>query len=239
MLLRRIARHQRIEIVAADPALHLRKALARSRRASRSPSCEHVAKQSGPLVARSRRRAEIARHLAEMQERAVGQHGVASTACCRAWCRSAASARRRNCCRPCRRWWRATAVETSTGNHRPCGFELRVEIVEHDARLDHAGCVLDVERDDAVQVFGEIDDEAVIDGLAALRGAAAARRDGHARRRGRSPASAAPRPWLRGTTTPSGIDLVERGVGRIAAAAERVEQHVAGGLGRSRSSSVV
>ena len=37
--------------------------------------------------------------------------------------------------------------------------------------------VLDVERNDAVQVFGEIDDDAVIDGLAALRGSAAARGD--------------------------------------------------------------
>ena len=54
-------------------------------------------------------------------------------------------------------------------------FELPVEVVEHDARLDHAGAVLDVERDDAVQMFGKVDDDAVIDGLAALRGAAAAR----------------------------------------------------------------
>ena len=56
-------------------------------------------------------------------------------------------------------------------------FELPVEIVEHDAGFDHASAVFDVERDDAVQVLGEIDDDAVIDGLAALRGAAAARGD--------------------------------------------------------------
>jgi hypothetical protein len=60
--------------------------------------------------------------------------------------------------------------------------ELPVEVVEHDARLDHARAVLDVERDDAVQVFGEIDDDAVIDGLATLRGPDAASRP--ARRRG-------------------------------------------------------
>ena len=41
----------------------------------------------------------------------------------------------------------------------------------------HAAAVLDIERDDAVQVFGKIDDDSVIDGLAALRRAAAARRD--------------------------------------------------------------
>ena len=59
-------------------------------------------------------------------------------------------------------------------------FELAVEVVEHDAGLDHAGAVFDVEREDAVQVLGEVDDDAVIDGLAALRGAAAARGDDQA-----------------------------------------------------------
>ena len=56
-------------------------------------------------------------------------------------------------------------------------LELAVEVVEHDAGLDHAGAVFDVEREEAVQVLGEIDDDALIDGLAALRGAAAARGD--------------------------------------------------------------
>src|SRR5205085_7016267 len=52
--------------------------------------------------------------------------------------------------------------------------ELAVEVVEHDAGFDDATAVLDVEREDAVEVLGEIDDDAVIDGLAALRSAAAA-----------------------------------------------------------------
>jgi hypothetical protein len=56
-------------------------------------------------------------------------------------------------------------------------FELAVEVVEHDAGLDHAAAVLNVEREQAVEVFGKIDDDAVVDGLAALRGAAAARGD--------------------------------------------------------------
>ena len=56
-------------------------------------------------------------------------------------------------------------------------FELAVEIVEHDAGFDHAGAIFDIEREDAVQVLGKVDDDAVIDGLAALRGAAAARGD--------------------------------------------------------------
>ena len=56
-------------------------------------------------------------------------------------------------------------------------LELAVEVIEHDARLDDAAVVFDVERDDAVQMLGKIDDDAVIDSLAALRRAAAARRD--------------------------------------------------------------
>ena len=89
--------------------------------------------------------------------------------------------------------------------------------------------VLDVEREDAVQVFREIDDDAVIDGLAALRGAAAARGDDPpriARDRER------PQRLVHGAGHHHARrhDLVERGVGRIAAAAEGVEQHLAGDL---------
>ena len=65
-----IARHQRIEIVAADAALHLWKflgdfgSLALAKR-------QHVAKQVKPAIAGIHLR-QIARYLAEMQKRAVG-----------------------------------------------------------------------------------------------------------------------------------------------------------------------
>ena len=115
---------------------------------------------------------------------------------------------------------------------QPVLFELPVEVVEHDAGLDHARAVLDVERDDAVEVFGEVDDDAVIDGLAALRGAAAARRDD-------PPVVAGDRERPQrlvhgpGDHDPGGHDLIERGVGGIAAAVERVEEDVARDLPRS------
>ena len=82
-------------------------------------------------------------------------------------------------------------------------FELAVEIVEHDAGLDHASAVFDVEREDAVQVLGKVDDDSLVDGLAALRGAAAARGDDPAL----VPAIASARSassMVRGTTTPRG-----------------------------------
>ncbi len=102
-------------------------------------------------------------------------------------------------------------------------FELPVEIVEHDPRFDHANAVLDVERDNAIQVFGEIDDDTLIDGLSALRGPAAARGDdapciaGNRQR---------PQRLIRGPGNhdPSRHDLIKRSVGRIPATIERVEE---------------
>jgi len=124
---------------------------------------------------------------------------------------------------------------------------LPVEIVEHDAGFDDAGLVLDIERDQAVEVFGEVDDDAVIDGLAALRGAAAARRDLAAcvardrKRAQRLVGRARDHDGFR-------HDLVERGIGGITAAVERVEEDLArefarqplfqfrrAGIGHSRS----
>ena len=118
------------------------------------------------------------------------------------------------------------AVETSTGKPQSVRLELTVEVVEHDAGLDDAGSIFDIERQDAVQVLGRVDDEAAVDGLAALRRAAAARRDRDAfvardRERGER---------LLGRARddhPERHDLVKRGIGRIAPAVEGVEQDAA------------
>ncbi len=80
-------------------------------------------------------------------------------------------------------------------------------------------------------MFGKVDDDAVVDGLAALRGAAAARRDdqpvvaGDGERAQRLVHG--PRDY-----DPGGHDLVERGVGRIAAAVGAIEEDVAGNFAR-------
>ena len=52
------------------------------------------------------------------------------------------------------------AVETSTGNHRPCGLSCAVEIVEHDAGLDPGAAAGDVEVEDAVEILRAVDDDA-------------------------------------------------------------------------------
>ena len=169
-----IARHQRIEVVAADAALHFREFRGDLGRFAFAES-QHVGKQIEAVVARVQPRG-IARHLAEMKHRAVGEgsvhrqrvvaHGAVAQ-------RAAAAG--------------IVAGHAADGGARRGGdidrepqamfSELPVEVVQDDSRLDHTASIFDVERDDAVQVFREIDDDAVIDGLAALRRAAAARRD--------------------------------------------------------------
>ena len=175
---------QRIEIVAADAPLHLRKTgrdlggLARAER-------QHIPRQhGGRIVRRDRRiilcdRSEI-HHVAVGERRAHCQRIVAHGAVAQ---RTAAAG--------------IVAGHAADGGARrggdidrkpqPVFFQLAVQVVEHDAGFDHAGSRLDIERQDLVEVLGDVDDNAAVDRLAALRGAAAARgddaaslaRDGH------------------------------------------------------------
>ena len=223
-----VARHQRIEIVAADAALHFRKFLGDFGRFPFAES-QHVGKQIEAVVARIQP-GEIARHLTEMKHRAVGKgcvhrqrviaHGAVAQ-------RAAAAG--------------IVAGHAADGGARRGGdidrkpqamfSELPVEVIQHDSRLDHAASIFDVERDDAVQVLGEIDDDAVIDGLAALRRAAAARRDDPAVVPGDAERSQG---FVDGARHHHARrhDLVERRVGGIAAAVEPVEENLAGNLAR-------
>ena len=117
-----LAGHQRVEIVAADAALHLGKARGDLVGLARADG-EQVL---GERPQRRRHVVEVAADAAEMRERAVGQHRVDRRSRCRAWCRSA-------CERPPQELLPAMppmvareAVEMSTGNHRPCGLSWRL-----------------------------------------------------------------------------------------------------------------
>jgi len=72
-VVRRIARNESIEIVAADPALHFRKPVGDLGRLALA-ECQHVAKQRGGFGRFHSRK--VARHLCEMQPRAVGQSSI-------------------------------------------------------------------------------------------------------------------------------------------------------------------
>ena len=108
----------------------------------------------------------------------------------------------------------------------PMRTQLAIEVVEHDAGLDHAAPVLGIEFENAVQVFRTIDHQRMVDRLAALGGAATSREHGCS--------------FLIGQTNRRlGLfycarhndaerhHLVVRSIGSVAAAVERIEQHVA------------
>ena len=94
-------------------------------------------------------------------------------------------------------------VEMSTGNHSPCGLSRPVELVEHDAGLDHAAAPGDVELEHAVEMLRAVDDQRGIDGLAGLRGAPAARQ--RSPPRAPAPSACSASVIERGITTPTGI----------------------------------
>ncbi len=109
---------------------------------------------------------------------------------------------------------------------QPVLAQLPIEPVEHDPRLDPRAAPLDIDLDHPVEMFAAIDDQRARHGLPALRGAAAARQHRHPllaryRDRGRGVLAA-----FRHDDTQR-LDLVDRGIGRIASAAERIEQHLA------------
>ena len=105
-------------------------------------------------------------------------------------------------------------------------LQARIELVEHEAGLDPGGLRLDVELEQLAQVLARVEHERGADGLAALRRARAAGQQRHpglgrdlerALRVGRGPRH----------DDAERLDLVNRRVGRIAAAVVGAEQHVA------------
>ena len=107
----------------------------------------------------------------------------------------------------------------------PVGFKLPVEIVEHDAGLHRAAGALDVEIEDAGEVFRAVHHQRLADRLTGLRGAAAARQHADAVGAGKLNC---PLGLLHGARHHHADrhDLVMRGVGGIAPAREAVETHL-------------
>ena len=118
----------------------------------------------------------------------------------------------------------------STGNHSPCGLSWRLRSSSTMPGSTVHARVLDVEIEDAREIFRAIDDQRFADGLAGLRRAAAARQDGRALAAGNR-------------YRPIGLldrarrdhadrhDLVVGGIGCVAAARKTVELNLAGQFG--------
>ena len=105
-------------------------------------------------------------------------------------------------------------------------LEKSIQLIENQARFDPGGAGLDVEVEDPVQVFGNVDDDRFADCLAALRCAAAPGQDRHAFVGGDFDDAGDIIGGLRDDAADR-FYLVVGGIGRITAAAERVEQNLA------------
>jgi hypothetical protein len=109
---------------------------------------------------------------------------------------------------------------------QPILAQQPIEAVEHHPRLDPRPPPFDIDRDHTVEMFTAVDDQRSCHRLPALRGTRTARQHRHplfTRNRDRRRRILAA---LQHDNTQR-LDLVDRGIGRIASAAERVEQHLA------------
>ncbi len=165
---------QGVEIVAADAALHFRETFGDFAGFAVTQR-QQVAKQRDLRIIGIQPR-NVARHVAKLQHLSIGKRGLQ---------REGVVAHGAVAQRPAAAGIVAGhAADGGAGRRRDIHrkpqavpLELAIEVVEHDAGLDHTGAILDIERQDLVQVFRDVDDDAGVDGLAALRGATATRCD--------------------------------------------------------------
>ena len=113
---------------------------------------------------------------------------------------------------------------------QPRGFQLAIELIEHDARLDHAAAIDGIDLEHIVEMARAVDHDRCVDGLSGLRGAAAARRHRHALGAANRDRAVRFRDRARGHDTER-HDLIMRGVGGIAPTREHIETHLAGLFG--------
>ena len=214
---------ERVEIVTADPALHLGKVRV-DRFGLAGGDGEEVASERNERRL-PRQVGEVARRRTEMRMRAVRQdsvdreHVLAGVAVAQ---RARAAG--------------IVADHAADGGARgggdvdrkpqPVRSQPAIELVEHDAGLDRAAPAGHVERQHVVEMARAVDDQRGIHGLAGLRGAGAARQHAHAfLARERERVLGFFHRARRDHTDRH--DLVVRGVGGIAPARERVEVHLA------------
>ena len=117
-------------------------------------------------------------------------------------------------------------VETSTGYQRPCGFSQALSWSSTTPGCTVTCGLVLVEAHDLAQMLGDVDDQRLAHGLAALRRAGAARHDG-----GLGVARDVDDQRQVGLVArhhhTHRLDLVDRGVGRVAPARGLVEKDLA------------
>ena len=115
------------------------------------------------------------------------------------------------------------AVEMSGAKRRPCGLQLRVQLVEHDARLDARPALGGVHLEDAVEVLRGVELEAGADRLPGLRRAAAARGDRDTVATGDLDRADHVVPRARDDDAER-LDLIDAGVGGVEGAGDGIER---------------
>ena len=217
---------ERVDVVAADPALELREALRDLRRVL-APEREEV---PGQHAERGVFGEQIGRHEAESGARPARQDGVDGEHVCAH--RAVAD-----------RTGAATVVAGHAADRRPAArrdvhrevkpvlAQEGVQAIEHHAGLDRDAPLLRGEGGDAVEMPGHVDDEAGADRLAALGGAGPAREYRHTGL-SRDLDGAPDVGRIAGHDYAQRRNLVVRGVGAVAPAREGVEVHLALELSR-------
>ena len=214
---------QHVEVVAADTPQQLGKAvldLIGFARGDSTDSSYQIEIAPGRIEL-----AEIGRHRAELELAAVGQHGVNRTHVvhhvavayrARAAAVVAGHAAER----------RLRAGRNVDRIPQPVRPEPGIETIEHHAGLHAYRARVPIEGDHLIQIFAMVDHQRVANGLAALRRATPARqyRDTLFQRNLQRDLCVALGFWDHHTDR---LELVDRRVGRIAAARVGVEQHIA------------
>ncbi len=221
-------RHQRIDVVAADAALHLGKArrdligLAGAQR-------EQVARQR--LERRQLRQVgQVCRNGPEVRLLPSARRASTTSTFCTPCCRRRSERPPQELFAVMPPMVAREAVETSTGNHSPCGLSARLRSSSTMPGSTRAAPAGHVEVKHARQVLGAVDDDGLVHRLAGLRGAAAARQHAHALGAA-NPDRAFGFFYRARDDHAERHDLVVRGVGRIAAAGEAVEIHAGADFG--------
>ncbi|KNX42614.1 hypothetical protein ROTO_09160 [Roseovarius tolerans] len=208
----RVAGHQRVDIVAANAALHLRETGSDLIGFARA-QIEHLPKQGfGHAVARPG---------AEIERRPIGEIALDSGDIIP---RRAIAQRARAAGIVADHAADRGARGGGDVDRKPQSvrFERAVEIIQNDPRLDHRALSFDVQLEDAVEMFRAIDDQPGIHRLTALRGAATAHceRDFGGTGGLNSGCDILGCAWH---DHACGHDLVDRGIGRIAPARKGIE----------------
>ena len=222
-IVRRAVRRERVDIIAADPARHVRETGADLLGLAGAELQQAAGEGGKALLVRGQRRRPLdgreARLAAVRHQRVdgleiVAHHAVADRARAAAIIRRHAPERRPRAGRDVDR-------KPQAGD-----FERAVQLVEHQARLDNGRRALRIDAQDFIEMLGKIDDDRCIDRLPALRGPAAPRQHRHALLAGDGQHRFDILKALRHDDAER-EHLIDRGVCGIASAVETGDEHVA------------